>query len=96
MLDAAEASGDDVAYVEIVSESGVAARCAFTDRGRGALPATLLRSADFGPLPAAATLALHRVRQGAFHVPGVDSGEVRFDMSVSSNAGKGAPIGSPS
>lgn len=77
-----EASSDDLAYVEIVAENGVAARCAFEDRGRGTLPASLLRDAGFGPLPVAATLAVHRVRQGMLHVPGIDAGEVRFDMSV--------------
>lgn len=76
------ASGDDGAYVEIVGENGVAARCAFDDRGRGSLPASLLREGGFGPLPVAATLAVHRIRQGTFHVPGIDVGEVRFDMSV--------------
>jgi hypothetical protein len=78
----ADGSKDDVAYVEIVAENGVAARCAFDDRGRGSLPASLLREGGFGPLPVAATLAVHRVRQGTFHVPGIDVGEVRFDMSV--------------
>ncbi len=78
----ADGSKDDVAYLEIVAENGVAARCSFDDRGRGRLPASLLRSAGFGSLPLVATLALHRVRQGTFQVPGVDSGEVRFDVSV--------------
>lgn len=77
-----EASKDDVAYVEIVAENGVAARCAFDDRGHGVLPASLFQSADFGRLPLGATLAVHRVRQGTFRVPGLDSGEVRFDVSV--------------
>ena len=78
----AEGSKDDVAYVEIVAENGVAARCAFDDRGHGVLPASLLRGGGFGKLPVVATLAVHRVRQGSFQVPGVDSGEVRFDVSV--------------
>lgn len=77
----ADGTKDDVAYLEIVAENGVAARCAFDDRGRGRLPASLLRSASFGKLPLVATLAVHRVRQGTFQVPGVDSGEVRFDVS---------------
>ncbi len=78
----AEGSRDDLAYVEIVAENGVATRCAFDDRGRGVLPASLLREAGFGKLPVVATLAVHRVRQGSFQVPGVDSGEIRFDVSV--------------
>jgi hypothetical protein len=76
------AATHELAYVEIVAESGVAARCAFDDRGRGSLPASLLHEAGFGPLPVAATLAVHRVREGAFHVSGIDVGEVRFDLSV--------------
>jgi hypothetical protein len=77
-----EGSNDDVAYVEIVAENGVAVRCAFDDRGRGRVPASLLEAAGFGRLPLAATLGVHRVRQGTFQVPGLDLGEVRFDMSV--------------
>jgi hypothetical protein len=77
-----EASEDDEAYVEIVAENGVATRCAFDDRGRAVLPASMLRDAGFGRLPIAATFALHRVRQGTFRVPGIDLGEIRFDMSV--------------
>ena len=77
-----EAPGDDLAYVEIVAENGVAARCAFDDRGRGTLPASLLRDAAFGPLPMAATVAVHRVRQGTFQISEIDSGEIRFDLSV--------------
>ena len=78
----ADAPGDDLAYVEIVAENGVAARCAFEDQGRGLLPASLLRDASFGALPMAATLAVHRVRQGTFQVSSIDVGEVRFDLSV--------------
>ncbi|MEZ4308260.1 MAG: hypothetical protein R3F14_09475 [Polyangiaceae bacterium] len=74
-------SRDDVAYAELVAENGVTARCAFDDRGRGVVPASLLRDAGLRHFPAAATLALHRVRQGTFQIPGVDLGEVRFDMS---------------
>jgi len=77
-----EGSKDDVTYIEIVSENGVATRCAFDDRGRGTLPATLLHDAGFGRLPQAATLSIHRVRQGTFQVPGLDQGEIRFDVSV--------------
>lgn len=73
---------DDVAYVELVAENGVAARCAFEDRGRAVLPASLLRGRGFAPLPVAATLAVHRVRQASVQLPGVDTGDVRFDMSV--------------
>jgi hypothetical protein len=81
---ASAAQKDDLTYVEIVAENGVAARCAFEDRGHASLPASLLRDLQQSVLRdgAAATLALHRVRQGSFHVNGIDVGEVRFDMSV--------------
>lgn len=81
-LSVGSAASTDLAYVEIVSESGVMARCAFEDRGRGVLPGSLLRGSAFGPLPVGATLAVHRVRQGVLALPGVDAGDVRFDMSV--------------
>lgn len=77
----ADGTRDDVAYLEIVTENGAAARCAFDDRGRGSFPASILESVGLGKAPIA-TIALHRVRQGSFQVPGVDSGEVRFDVSV--------------
>ena len=73
---------DDLVYVDITAENGFAARCSFDDRGAGTVPASLLRSGGFGEMPAVATLAVHRVRQGSFQVPGVDAGEVRFDVSV--------------
>jgi hypothetical protein len=88
--DASAGAKDDVTYVEIVAENGVAARCAFDDRGRGTLPASLLRQAGFGKLPMVATLAVHRVRQSTFQVPGIDSGEVRFDVSVAAGVTLGA------
>ena len=83
----------DLTYVEIVTESGVAARCAFDDQGRGSLPGSLLKDIrhaipqeeSAGAEPLLATLAMHRVRQGSFHVTGVDVGEVRFDMSVTAS-----------
>ncbi len=79
---ASPASSDDVAYIEIVAENGVATRCAFEDRGRATLPSSLLRDSAFAPLPMMATFSVHRVRQGAFQVSGIDAGEVRFNTSV--------------
>ncbi|MBK8257804.1 MAG: hypothetical protein IPK82_34690 [Polyangiaceae bacterium] len=73
---------DDIAYVELITENGFTARCAFEDRGRGTVPASLIRGVVFGAAPVGATLAVHRVRQGTFQVPGIDLGEVRFDVSV--------------
>jgi hypothetical protein len=69
-------------YVDITGASGSSLRCAWNDEGRGEVPGSMLRSGVLGALPAAATLAVHRVRLGAFVGPGIDLGEVRFDLSV--------------
>jgi hypothetical protein len=42
----------------------------------------MLRGGSLGALPAAATLSVHRVRLGTFLGPGIDLGEVRFDLAV--------------
>jgi hypothetical protein len=76
------AQAGDLVYVDITAASGAALRCAFSDEGHGEVPASMLRSGVLGALPAAATLAVHRVRLGAFVGPGIDLGEVRFDLSV--------------
>jgi hypothetical protein len=72
----------DLVYVDITAASGAALRCAWTDEGRGEVPSSILRSGALGALPTAATVAVHRVRLGAFVGPGIDLGEVRFDLSV--------------
>lgn len=72
----------DLVYVDITAATGTAIRCAFSDEGRGEIPGSVLRGGSLGALPAAATLAVHRVRLGTFLGPGIDVGEVRFDLAV--------------
>ncbi|XXT18436.1 hypothetical protein WME94_50230 [Sorangium sp. So ce429] len=72
----------DVIYVDVTSARGTAVRCSFKDTGRGVIPGSLLDPSTLGPLPANATLAVHRTRQVPFSASGVDLGEVRFDLSV--------------
>ncbi|WP_437732937.1 hypothetical protein [Sorangium sp. So ce1335] len=72
----------DVIYVDVTSARGTAVRCAFKDTGRGVIPGSLLDPSTLGPLPADATLAVHRTRQVPFSASGIDLGEVRFDLSV--------------
>jgi len=76
------AQAGDLVYVDITATSGAALRCAWNDEGRGEVPSSMLRSGALGSLPTAATVAVHRVRLGAFVGPGIDLGEVRFDLSV--------------
>lgn len=78
----AAAQAGDLVYVDITAASGSALRCAWNDEGRGEVPSFMLRSGALGSLPTAATVAVHRVRLGAFVGPGIDLGEVRFDLSV--------------
>jgi hypothetical protein len=73
---------EDIVYVDVTSARGAAVRCAFTDIGHGKIPGLFLRASALGPLPTSATIAVHRVRQMQFTAPGVDLGEVRFDLSV--------------
>ncbi|AUX26649.1 hypothetical protein SOCEGT47_072190 [Sorangium cellulosum] len=72
----------DIVYVDVTSARGTAVRCAFRDTGRGVIPGSLLDPSTLGPLPASATLAVHRTRQVPFSASGIDLGEVRFDLSV--------------
>ncbi|WP_437796278.1 hypothetical protein [Sorangium sp. So ce693] len=76
----------DVIYVDVTSAHGATVRCAFKDTGRGVIPGSLLDPSTLGPLPANATLALHRTRQVPFNASGIDLGEVRFDLSVNGRA----------
>lgn len=76
------ASGDDRVYVDVAAASGAAVRCAFRDTGRGVVPGSALTAQAFGALPAGVTVAVRRVREAPFAAPGVDLGEVRFDLSV--------------
>jgi hypothetical protein len=69
--------GGDMILVDVGAESGASVRCAFQDDGHGVVPAWVLSGGS-------ATLAVHRVRERAFASPGVDAGEVRFDLAVMS------------
>ncbi|WP_441290571.1 hypothetical protein ACSRUE_08465 [Sorangium sp. KYC3313] len=76
----------DIIYVDVTSAHGATVRCAFKDTGRGVIPGSLLDPSTLGPLPADATLAVHRTRQVPFNTSGIDLGEVRFDLSVNGRA----------
>ena len=76
------ATADDRVYVDVIAASGSAVRCGFRDTGRGVLPGSALRAQALGSLPAGVTVAVRRVREVPFSAPGVDFGEVRFDLSV--------------
>ena len=73
---------EDLVLVDITAASGASVRCTFADSGRGVLPAWVWSSSELGALPASATVAVHRVRERSFVVPGLDTGAVRFDLSV--------------
>jgi hypothetical protein len=78
----ARQGAEDLVYVDVTAATGAAIRCAFSDEGRGVIPASMLRTGFVGALPAAATLGIHRVRLSTFIGPGIDLGEIRFDLSV--------------
>jgi hypothetical protein len=78
----ARGSAEDLIYTDLTAASGAAVRCAFSDEGRGEIPASVVQRVAFGALPATATLSVHRVRLGTFIGPGIDLGEVRFDLAV--------------
>jgi len=72
----------DVVYVDLTTASGTGVRCSYNDTGEGAIPASFVGGKAWGPLPAAATISVHRVRQGTFTASGIDAGDLRFDLSV--------------
>lgn len=74
----------DFVFIDVSGPSGAAVRCAFQDAGEALVPGALLRSAQLGGHGATATLALHRVlrRDFARSLAGLDTGEIRFDLSV--------------
>jgi len=73
---------DDLVVIDVSAESGASVRCTFHDEGRAVVPGWITRGANLGALPATATVSLHRVRERAFAATGIDTGEVRFDLSV--------------
>jgi hypothetical protein len=78
----AKTAPSDLVLIDVSASSGASIRCAFHDEGRAVVPGWILRTSMLGALPATATLAVHRVRERAFASPGIDAGEVRFDLSV--------------
>lgn len=84
-------SAEDLVYADLTAASGTTLRCAFSDEGRGEIPASLLKSQTLmKELPAQATLSLHRVRLGSFLGAGIDVGEARFDLSTVGRVGLSA------
>src|SRR5262249_45383706 len=84
-------NGGDLVYVGVhATANGVTVRCAFNDLGEGTIPASFLRSEALGTMPAAATIAVHRVRQRSFGAPSIDVGEMRFDLGVVGHATLGS------
>jgi hypothetical protein len=85
-----QAGGDasDQVYVDVMTVDGGGLRCLFSDRGEGTLPGSLLRSDVLGALPAAVTVAVHRVRQRPVGTAanGFLDGEMRFDLGVVGHA----------
>ena len=87
-VDAVPAQGQqrDLVLIDVSAASGTSIRCAFRDTGKAVLPAWILGSGVLGPLPATATIAVHRVRERSFVAPGLDAGALRFDLSVVGHA----------
>ncbi|MFT3766355.1 MAG: hypothetical protein QM820_12715 [Minicystis sp.] len=79
---AADKGRDDVVFVDVTAASGASVRCTFADSGQASVPAWVFGTGTLGPLPAAASLSMHRVRERSFAVSGIDAGAVRFDLSV--------------
>jgi hypothetical protein len=77
-----EKGREDLVIVDVAAESGASVRCAFRDEGRGVVPAWVWSASSLGALPTTATVAVHRVRERAFAIGGLDAGAVRFDLSV--------------
>lgn len=73
----------DLVVVDVSARSGASVQCVYEDVGRALLPPRAFGSGVLGPLPAAATIAVHRLRaRSSTTVPGIDAVEVRFDTSV--------------
>jgi hypothetical protein len=72
----------DVVLVDVTGASGASIRCTFEDRGQGTVPAWVWSDRALGALPASASITIHRVRERPFVVSGLDTGAVRFDLSV--------------
>jgi hypothetical protein len=75
---AARASADRVMIDATTATSTV--RCMFDDTGEATLPGEITRSAD------ALSISVHRLRTHRFTAPGLEVGEVRFDVAVAGRA----------
>jgi hypothetical protein len=72
-------AGADLAYVELASaEDGPLerVRCTFPNDGRATIPAAAL------PKAAAQTISFHLIRREDVAAPGLDRGEIRFDVAT--------------
>jgi hypothetical protein len=67
----------DMIYVDVSGVGGATTRCSFEDDGAATLPAWVVARA-----PANGLMTVHRLRERAFASPGIDAGEVRFDLSI--------------
>ena len=77
----------DLVVVDVTSPGGTGTRCAFADTGEGVLPASALGAATASlGADGRATVTVHRIRREAFSAPGLDAGEVRFDLAVAGRA----------
>ena len=78
---------DDLVVVDVTSPGGTGVRCAFRDAGEGVVPGSLVRASSLGlGAEGKATVTVRRVRREAFAAPGIDAGEIRFDLAVSGRA----------
>lgn len=74
LWDSSDADGRDLVYADVLAPTMIA-RCAATDAGHLAIPASVLGTADEG------TITVHRVHREPFKTRGIDPGEVRFDLA---------------
>jgi hypothetical protein len=81
----------DLVVIDVRDASGSVVRCAFKDEeGKAVLPGSALRGSSLGEPTDAASIAFHRIRRRSFYLGrasafgagGVDTGEIRFDLSV--------------
>lgn len=73
---------NDRVVVDVRGAGDRTVRCAFSDEGRAVLPAWSLSQRS-----GAASIAFHRIRSRSFEIgrsagPGIETGEIRFDLSV--------------
>jgi hypothetical protein len=80
--------GADLVYIELAStEDGPLerVRCSFPNEGRALIAASAL------PKASAQSIAIHLVRREGVVAPGLDSGEIRFDLATSGSLRFEAP-----